>query len=109
MSDLFGKDTDTISLHIRNIFKSGELDELSTTEETSVVQKEGDRHVLRRLKQYNLDVILSVGYRVNSKQGIQFRRWANKVLKDYLIKGFALNNHRLKQQNEQRMILLKAQ
>jgi hypothetical protein len=100
MSDLFGKDTDTIGLHIRNIFKSGELDESSTTEESSVVQKKGKRRVIRKTKQYNLDVILSVGYRVNSKQGIQFRRWANKVLKDYLIRGFALNNHRLKQQNK---------
>ena len=101
MAQLFDKDTDTVGLHLRNIFKSNELSEDSTTEEFSVVQKEGGRKVSRILKLYNLDAIISVGYRVNSKRGTQFRIWANKVLKEYLIKGFALNERKLQQQNEQ--------
>jgi len=100
MAQLFDKDTDTIGLHLKNIFESGELDELSTTEESSVVQKEGKRNIKRQLKLYNLDAIISVGYRVNSKQGIQFRIWANKVLKEYLVKGFSINEKRLAQHNE---------
>ena len=101
MADLFEKDPDTIGLHLRNIYKSGELIEKATTEKYSVVQKEGNRKVTRILKLYNLDAIISTGYRVNSKRGIQFRIWANKVIKDYLIKGFALNERRLSSQNEQ--------
>jgi hypothetical protein len=92
MSILFGKDTDTVSLHLKNIFFEKELDENSTTEHFSVVQKEGIRYVSRRMKYYNLDAILSVGYRVNSKRGTQFRIWANQVLKDYLLRGYAVNN-----------------
>lgn len=80
MAKLFQKNTDTIGLHISNIFKEGELDENSTTEYYSVVQKEGKRGVLRNIKYYNLDVIISDGYRVKSKRGTQFRIWANKVL-----------------------------
>jgi len=76
MSILFGKDADTVSLHLKNIFFEKELDENSTTEHFSVVQKEGNRYVSRRMKYYNLDAILSVGYRVNSKRGTQFRIWA---------------------------------
>jgi prophage maintenance system killer protein len=101
MSDLFGKDSDTIGLHLRNVYKSGELIEKTTTEKYSVVQKEGNRNVTRALKLYNLDAIISIGYRVNSKRGIQFRIWANQVIKDYLIKGYALNERRLSSQNEQ--------
>lgn len=101
MSQLFDKDSDTISLHLRNIYDSGELDEVSTTEDSSVVQKEGKRNVKRKIRFYNLDAIISVGYRVNSKRGIQFRIWASKVLKEYLIKGFSINEKRLTQQNEQ--------
>ena len=100
MAQLFDKDTDTIGLHLKNIFKSGELIENSTTEESSVVQIEGNRKVKRKIKFYNLDAIISVGYRVNSKRGTQFRIWANKVLKEYLIKGYSLNEKRLTQQNE---------
>lgn len=100
MSRLFQKDTDTIGLHIKNIYKEGELPEKSTTEYFSVVQKEGKRKVTREIKYYNLDVIISVGYRVKSKRGTQFRIWANKVLKEYLIKGYALNEKRLKEQTE---------
>lgn len=101
MSQLFDKDTDTVGLHLRNIFTSGELDEISTTEESSVVQLEGKRKVKRKIKLYNLDAIISVGYRVNSKRGIQFRIWANKILKEYLIKGYALNERKLNEQNQQ--------
>ncbi|SMO90337.1 Fic/DOC family protein [Saccharicrinis carchari] len=101
MAQLFNKDTDTISLHLKNIYKSGELDEKSTTEDSSVVQKEGQRNVRRKVKLYNLDAIISVGYRVNSKQGVQFRIWANSILKEYLLKGYALDKNRLAQQNEQ--------
>jgi len=101
MADLFEKDSDTIGLHLRNIYKSGELLEKATTEKYSVVQKEGNRNVTRTLKLYNLDAIISTGYRVNSKRGIQFRIWATQVIKDYLIKGFTLNERRLSSQNEQ--------
>lgn len=101
MADLFEKDSDTIGLHLRNIYKSGELNEKATTEKSSVVQKEGKRNVTRTLKLYNLDAVISTGYRVNSKRGIQFRIWANQVIKDYLIKGFALNERRLNSENEQ--------
>ncbi|MEE4198054.1 MAG: RhuM family protein [Bacteroidales bacterium] len=81
MAELFDKDTDTIGLHLKNIYKSTELLEDTTTEESSVVQIEGNRRVRRKIKVYNLDAIISVGYRVNSKRGTQFRIWANKVLK----------------------------
>jgi len=101
MAQLFEKDTDTIGLHLKNIYQSGELEELATAEESSVVQKEGNRQVKRKVKVYNLDAIISVGYRVNSKRGIQFRKWANKILKQYLLKGYVINNQRLKQQNTQ--------
>ena len=101
MAQLFDKDTDTIGLHLKNIYQSGELEELATTEESSVVQKEGNRQVKRKVKVYNLDAIISVGYRVNSKRGIQFRRWANKILKQYLLKGYVIDKQRLEQQNEQ--------
>lgn len=101
ISQLFEKDSDTIGLHFKNIYDSGELQETSTTEEFSVVQIEGKRKVNRKLKHYNLDAIISVGYRVNSKRGVQFRIWANKILKDYLIKGYSINEERLVQQNEQ--------
>jgi len=101
MAFLFDKDVDTISLHLKNIYKSAELEEFATTEDSSLVQIEGKRKVTRKIKLYNLDAIISVGYRVNSKRGIQFRIWANKILKEYLIKGFSINEKRLTQQNEQ--------
>ena len=82
MSELLDKDTDTIGLHIRNIYKEGELEPESTTEESSVVQKEGNRKVRRKLKFYNLDVIISVGYRVKSQRGIQFRQWPTRVFRN---------------------------
>ena len=97
MAELFEKDTDTIGLHIKNIFAEGELEEKPTTEFFSVVQAEGKRQVSRQVKFYNLDVILSVGYRVNSKRGTQFRIWATQRLKDFLVRGYALNEKRLQQ------------
>jgi len=101
MAQLFDKDTDTIGLHLKNIYQSGELEEHTTTEESSVVQQEGNRQVNRKRKFYNLDAIISIGYRVNSKRGIQFRIWASRIIKEYLIKGFSLDNKRLIQQNSQ--------
>lgn len=95
MSLLFDKDSDTISLHLKNIFQEAELEESSTTEYFSVVQKEGKRSVERNIKFYNLDAIISVGYRVSSKKGTQFRQWATQRLKDYLVRGYALNEKRL--------------
>ena len=101
MSTLFEKDSDTIGLHIKNIYHTGELEEFSTTEDFSVVRLEGNRKVKRKVKHYNLDTIISVGYRVNSLRGIQFRRWATSILKDYLIKGFCINETKIRQQKEQ--------
>lgn len=101
MSLLFEKDSDTVGLHLRNIYKEGELEESGTTEESSVVQKEGNRRVHRKVRLYNLDAVLSVGYRVNSKRGTQFRIWANNVLKQYLLKGYALNEKRLTEREKE--------
>ena len=97
MAELFGCTTDNISLHLKNIYADGELDESSTTEEFSVVQQEGSRKVKRKIKFYNLDAIISVGYRVNSRKATHFRIWATGVLKEYMIKGFAMDDERLKQ------------
>ena len=94
MSELFDCSIDNIALHLKNIFQEQELNEIATSEEYSVVQKEGGRKVRRKLLLYNLDAIISVGYRVNSIRGTQFRIWANKVLKEYLLKGHVVN-HRL--------------
>ncbi|MBQ0798601.1 MAG: virulence protein RhuM/Fic/DOC family protein [Porticoccaceae bacterium] len=94
MAELFGKDSDTIGLHLKNIFSDNELEEGATTEESSVVRQEGDRQVRRKIKLYNLDAIISVGYRVNSKKGTQFRIWATQRLKDYLVQGYAINQQR---------------
>ena len=99
MAQIFNKDSDTIGLHLKNIFLEEELDENATTENLSVVQTEGSRKVKRNIKFYNLDAIISVGYRVNSKQGTQFRQWATQRLKDYLVKGYTLNEKRLKELN----------
>lgn len=97
MAELFGCSTDNISLHLKNIFADGELEENRTAEEISVVQTEGARQVKRKQKFYNLDAIISVGYRVNSRRATQFRIWATSVLKEYMRKGFVLNDDRLKQ------------
>ncbi len=105
MSELFDKDSDTIGLHLKNIYTEEELEENSTTELFSVVQKEGNRNVKMNIKCYNLDAIISVGYRVNSKRGTQFRQWATKRLKEYLIEGVAINEKRLEQKNKEIRIL----
>jgi len=94
MARLFDVSKDNIGLHIKNILNDDELDE-STTEESSVVQIEGNRKVIRRIKIYNLDMIIAVGYRVNSKRGTSFRRWANSILKQYLLNGYAINPDRI--------------
>ena len=97
MGLLFGKDSDTIGLHIRNIYKEGELEESATAEDSSVVQQEGRRKVARKVRFYNLDAILSVGYRVNSKRGTDFRIWATNVLKQHIVQGYTVNTKRLKE------------
>jgi prophage maintenance system killer protein len=101
MAELFGKDSDTIGLHLKNIYNESELEEISTTEYFSVVQKEGKRLVKRKIKFYNLDAIISVGYRVNSKRGTQFRQWATQRLKDYLVQGYAINEKRLAEKQQE--------
>ncbi len=92
MALLFNQTKQNISLHVNNCFKEGELVKEVTVKESLTVQKEGNRTVKRNIEYYNLDVIISVGYRVKSKQGTQFRIWATRVLKDYLLKGYAINN-----------------
>jgi|SRR5690348_742635 len=95
--ELFQSSKANISEHLRGIFQSGELSPDSTVRKFRTVRHEGSRQVSREIEHYNLDVIISVGYRVNSKRGIQFRQWATQKLKDYLVKGFAINNKRLEQ------------
>ena len=100
MSKLFNKARPTILEHIKNVYNERELVKKSTCRKFRQVQIEGERRISRKIDHYNLDVIISVGYRVKSKQGTQFRIWANKVLKDYLVSGFVLNEKRLKEQSE---------
>ncbi|OOR99505.1 hypothetical protein B0186_07765 [Canicola haemoglobinophilus] len=101
MAQLFSTSSDNISLHLKNIFAEKELDERATTEDFSVVRQEGKRQVKRQLKHYNLDAIISVGYRVKSTSATQFRIWATARLKDYLVKGYALNQKRLQHNAEE--------
>lgn len=96
MATLFGRDKSTISRHIKNIFEEGELTQEATVANFATVQMEGVREVLRQIDYYSLDVIISVGYRVKSQQGTQFRMWATQRLREYIIKGFALDDERLK-------------
>ena len=98
MVELFQTTKQNVSLHVGNVFKEGELEQKSTVKEYLTVQKEGERKVSRKVKYYNLDVIISVGYRVKSKRGTAFRIWANNVLKQYLIKGYAVNERMRKEQ-----------
>jgi hypothetical protein len=100
MAELFDKDSDTIGLHLKNIYESGELEEWATTEDSSAVRQEGKRQVRRKIRFYNLDAVISVGYRVNSRKGTQFRIWATQRLKEYLVQGYALNQQRLEAQRE---------
>ena len=94
MAELFQTSKQNISLHTHNVFKEKELDESATVKYSLTVQQEGTRKVKRQIAYYNLDVIISVGYRVKSQRGVEFRQWATRVLKDYLLKGYAIN-HRL--------------
>ena len=96
MAELFQTSTDNISLHLKNIYAEGELTEISTTEDYSVVRKEGTREVKRTLKHYNLDAIISVGYRVQSHTATRFRQWATQHLREFIVKGFLLDDERLK-------------
>jgi prophage maintenance system killer protein len=95
MVQLFGRDKSVISRHLSNIFKINELDRESTVAKYATVQKEGDREIEREIEYYNLDAIISVGYRVNSKEGVQFRKWASQILKEHLIRGYTVYNKQL--------------
>lgn len=97
LAELFSKDVRTINEHIKNIFKSGELDRDTTIRKFRIVRKEGSREVKRQIEHYNLDVAISVGYRVNSLKGTQFRIWATQRLKEYLVQGFTINQQRFNQ------------
>jgi hypothetical protein len=97
ISELFERDKSVISRHLLSIYKEGELNRKSTVAKNATVQTEGGRKIARRIEYYNLDVILSVGYRVNSKRGTQFRQWATQRLKDHLVKGYSINQKRLDQ------------
>lgn len=109
MSNLFGVDRTVIVRHIRNIYKSAELYEDATCAKNAQVQEEGGRTVRRTIAYYNLDMIISVGYRVNSKNATQFRIWATSILKQYLIKGYAINDQRLQQLGEVIRIMKRTQ
>ncbi len=95
MAALFGRERSVVTKHLRNVFKEGELDEAATCAKFAQVQTEGGRTVTREIEHYNLDVIISVGYRVNSKQGVQFRQWATRTLREHLVQGYTLNQSRL--------------
>lgn len=96
IAELFGVASNTITYHLKEIYKNDELEEIPTTRKIRVVQKEGNRDINREIDFYNLDAIIAVGYRVNSKQATQFRIWATKTLKEFIIKGFVLNDEMLK-------------
>ena len=96
---LFNSNKQNVSFHINNILNEGEL-ELSTVKEILTVRLEGNRKVTRKIKYYNLDMIISIGYRMNSKIGIMFRKWANKILKEYLLRGYVINEHRVTISND---------
>jgi prophage maintenance system killer protein len=97
MAELFDTSTDNVGLHLKHIYESEELAEAATTEDYSVVQQESKRRVRRAIRHYNLDAVIGVGYRVNSKRGTQFRIWATQRLRDHLVKGFTVNKPRLEQ------------
>ena len=95
LAELFGRDKSVISRHLRNVFTTGELEREATVAKNATVQHEGDREVVREIEYFNLDAIISVGYRVNSKRGTQFRIWATQILRDHLVKGYSVNQRRL--------------
>jgi prophage maintenance system killer protein len=97
MTDLFGRDKSVISRHLRNVFSSGELERGATVAKNATVQREGDREIVRDIEFFNLDAVLSVGYRVNSKRGTQFRIWATRTLKEHLVRGYTMNERRLRE------------
>ena len=97
MAELFDTSTDNIGLHLKNVYKDEELEERTTSEDYSVVQQEGARRVRRSLKHYNLDAIISVGYRVNSRRGVRFRQWATRLLNEHLTRGYTLNRQRFEE------------
>jgi len=103
ITDLFGRDKSVISRHIKNIYKTGELNEKATVAKIATVQKEGNREVMREIEYFNLDVLLSVGYRVDSKQATQFRIWATKTLKQHLLQGYTINKKRIGENYEKFM------
>ena len=98
MVELFQTTKQNVSLHVSNVYKEGELEQKATVKEYLTVQQEGNRNVTRKVNYYNLDVIISVGYRVKSKRGTAFRIWANRILKDYIVKGYAVNDRIRKEQ-----------
>lgn len=100
MAELFGIDRTSILRHIRNIYNSGELEESSTCAKNAQVRKEGNRQIRRDIPYYNLDMIISVGYRINSRRATSFRRWATSIIKQYLVKGYAINQRRLDRYDE---------
>ena len=100
MAELFDKDVRTINEHLKNIYKEQELAQEPTIRKFRIVQQEGNRQVTRQVDHYNLDAILSVGYRVNSIKGTQFRQWATQRLKEHLVQGYTLNQHRFEQNAE---------
>ncbi|MEO6684057.1 MAG: RhuM family protein [Ginsengibacter sp.] len=105
ISELFERDKSVISRHIKNIYKEHELKEYATVAKNATVQMEGDRQVTRDIEYFNLDLILAVGYRVSSYKGTQFRIWANRILTEYLVKGYAINEKRLAQKEKEVQIL----
>ncbi|WP_300674697.1 virulence protein RhuM/Fic/DOC family protein [Soonwooa sp.] len=109
IAELFGRDKSVISRHFKNIYKEKELDFSSTVAKNATVQKEGKREIKREIEFYNLDAIISVGYRVNSKQGTQFRIWATNRLKEYLIQGYSINQKRLNELNQLIQIIAKTE
>ena len=100
MSEVFDTTPENILMHLKNIFRDAELDEGATAKDFLAVQTEGKRRVERNLKHYNLDAIISVGYRVSSKRAVQFRQWATQRLREYLVQGYSLNQQRLEAQQE---------
>lgn len=100
MAELFDVQRQAITKHIKNIFESHELEEKSTSSILELVQKEGNRNVLRKVALYNLDMIISVGFRVNTLKGIEFRRWANQILKEHLLKGGSVNQRLISHENK---------
>ena len=113
LCDLFDRDKSVISRHIRNVFSDGELDKILTVAKNATVQNEGGRKILREIEYYNLDVIISVGYRVKSQKGVKFRQWATSVLKSYIQNGYVINSERITHQRfkelESDVSLLKSQ